>query len=1059
LNRQPGPQFIVLLFTCEYAMDLEKPQSITVEKIQRGDKDRSGLTITLLGPPTILWNEQALCFSRRQVRALLFRLAANLKPVSREELCFLFWSDEAQSSARRNLTHLLTHLRLALPQPDLLDITKENVAFNSQKVRADTAQFDQLLARHKEFLPAAYDDHNDLNLALETLAKAIQLYQGPFLSGFTLPNCQEFEGWASQERRGYECRYLEAVLNMIEVYQDYKDYETAITYARRYLEIDNLAEDIHCKLIELYAAKGDNSAAERQFEQLTAILEQELGISPSAKSWSVYQSVLGSRQSVISLPSQALADRSRTKLDTPFIGRAEILRQLDRYLSLARQGRSKIILIGGEPGIGKSRLLQQIASQYRCHATILFSACNPGMQNLPYHPVAEAFRASIENHAPGFKVNPLWLAESARLLPEIYTRYPDLPQPLPAKPEEARRRLFEALYQLAVSLSSKFCPVLICLDDLHWADATTKEWLVYLGNRLAFEGLTHLMVIATYRNDDEQYRLSEFRFALYRLGVMDELPLEGLEEDQVCEYLNHLFGSSEDNQALSTRLLQVSGGNPLFLFEVLRILIDNQNVLLRLPNLDDIPIPKTIQEAIHQRLVSLTSTWRKILEIAAVINRPITNDVIQKATGLSELEILECLEALTTRRLVTEQDGRYQFHHELMRMVIYNELGYDRRRFLHRHCGKILEYLHPEETTLLAWHFEQSGDVGKAADYALRSGEKAYKLYAFPETLDMFSRALSLLKLEAAGLSTPEQLSINYRKQIQALSRRGNAFRALGDMRSYQNDFEEEAHIARLLGDSKVQAHVYLREANAHRWFCRYVQAQESAEKALQIGRKIGNKLINARARREIGLALRAVGDFSNARQALEEALQGFKELGEAGYEIHTLCNLSTLYAYLGDFRSSEQLAASALGCCEQAHLPYLRRIALGDLGVALAELGQVQPARECLLVSLEIARQIADRSQEIFCLCYLGWLENHLGRPEAALHYLSEGLTLAERLDSRAEQSRLYINIAEAHRLLQNNRLAKAFAYKALELSNRHGRVYDHNLAQRVLTSLKSEL
>jgi tetratricopeptide (TPR) repeat protein len=225
------------------------------------------------------------------------------------------------------------------------------------------------------------------------------------------------------------------------------------------------------------------------------------------------------------------------------------------------------------------------------------------------------------------------------------------------------------------------------------------------------------------------------------------------------------------------------------------------------------------------------------------------------------------------------------------------------------------------------------------------------------------------------------------------------------------------------------------------------------------LGKEIQSAQLQARALREIGLSARAIGDFSKAQAALQEALRLFADLNEDAFEIHTLCNLSTLYAYMNDFRYAERLATQALERCEQAQLPLLRRIPLGDLGVALAELGSVDQGRECLLTSLEVARQIADRSQEIYCLCHLGWLEIRSGRLEQALSYLRDGLALAERLDSRAEQSRLYAGIAEVHRLLGNARLANSLALKALELAKRHSRLHDQALVNRVLPGIRDSL
>jgi tetratricopeptide (TPR) repeat protein len=225
------------------------------------------------------------------------------------------------------------------------------------------------------------------------------------------------------------------------------------------------------------------------------------------------------------------------------------------------------------------------------------------------------------------------------------------------------------------------------------------------------------------------------------------------------------------------------------------------------------------------------------------------------------------------------------------------------------------------------------------------------------------------------------------------------------------------------------------------------------------MSRKVGNVPLQARSLRELGLVKISTGDYSQAQAELEQALQLFKAMDEANDEIHTLCNLSIVYTCMGDFFSAQRSAANALGRCEQAQLPFLRRVALGELGVALVELGQQDQGRECLFTSLEIARQIADRSQEIICLCRLGWLENRSGRLEEAMNYFRNGLSIAERLDSRAEQSQLYAGIAETHRLLGNTRLGYSLALKAQELAILHGRPSDQGLALQVLSNFERKM
>lgn len=1011
------------------------------------------LKVALLGPPTCSWIGRNLKIPRRQVRALFYRLATHLQPVTREELCLLFWPEETNLTARRNLTHLLTHLRRALPSPELVYFSNDDIGLDSGAVWSDTAAFDESHQDQLSHLDADQEYNRLARANLETMEAATSLYRGHFLHGFNLPGCFEFEAWVIQQRQEYECRYLEKMLELIEYYQLENSYEKAITFGRRYLAVDPLAESVHCKLIELYAGMGDISAAERQFELCTATLERELGASPSPKTWSLYQSI-----QTVSLPvkkrsfdvTSALVGQ---KFNIPFIGREAALTEIEKAYKQVYRGSGRVILIEGEPGIGKSCLLLKVIKKYQCQATILFSVCSPGMMNLPFHAIAEAFRPVLDTVVPKLRVNPIWLAEAARLLPEIYTLSPNLPSPFPAKPEEARRRLFEALYQLAIGPANNARPVLLCLDNLHWADTTTVEWLIYAGSRAAVEENNHLMIIGTIRSEDA-HNLAELRMALLRLGILREYLLEGLEIDEIAQILHHILGSNFKQSQLADRLHQISGGNPFFLLEALGMVLENHSVPEALSDLDQLSIPKTAKEAIRQRMVGLNRTERKILDFNAVFGLPVSLDRLKIALDSNELEILEGLETLLRRNLLNEQNGRYIFQHEMVRSVIYDELGYDRRRYLHCVCGKILEDQQPEMVALLARHFEQGGESRKAAQYALQAGENSSKVNAYQEALDFFSRALDLLKQEAVALRDKQEIDNNYRMQILALSRRGSMFRSLGEMQSYQNNFEEEGRIARALGDEIALAYVQIREAYANRWFCRYPQARDSAKKALTISRKAGNELLEARALLEIGLAARAAGDFPCAQEHLGQALIKFSEIEETGYEVQTYANLSELHNSMQDFRHALHLAGSGLGLCEEARLPHLRRIPLGNLGVAFAGLGELEQGRESLLESLEISRKIADHTQEIFCLCQLGWLENRSGQPEKARIYFRDGLALSERLDSRSEQSLLYSGISETHQLLGSHRLAKALAQKALELAQRHGRLHDQQLAARILSN-----
>ena len=206
---------------------------------------------------------------------------------------------------------------------------------------------------------------------------------------------------------------------------------------------------------------------------------------------------------------------------------------------------------------------------------------------------------------------------------------------------------------------------------------------------------------------------------------------------------------------------------------------------------------------------------------------------------------------------------------------------------------------------------------------------------------------------------------------------------------------------------------------------------------------------------REAGLAARQMGDYEQAQTALELALDLYMDRAETVYAIHTLGNLATLYWYRGEFEKAMALSRQGLEQCEAAKLDPERRLPLGDLGAAAAHLDETGLAQQCLLESLEIARQIEDRTQEIFCLGHLGWLAIKLKEPAEAVERLQAGLALAESIRSCTEQSWLLSGLAEACHLSGEGQQARKCAQRALEQATATGQPYAERLARSILDKL----
>jgi DNA-binding CsgD family transcriptional regulator len=499
-----------------------------------------------------------------------------------------------------------------------------------------------------------------------------------------------------------------------------------------------------------------------------------------------------------------------------FVGRQAEMGVLQAALEDALVGRGRLVMLVGEPGIGKTRTVREFVTHAgRRSALGLWGRCHESAGTAPYWLWVQIIRAYIrERDVAQLRAEMgSGAADIAALVPEVREQLPDLPLPLRFEdPEQARFRLFDAVTTFLYH-AAQHHPLVLVLDDLHWADKPSLLLLEFLARELR---QSRLLVIGTYRDMElsRQHPLSETLAELTREQPLQRLVLHGLNQEEVERFLEVTTDITPPRALVDTVYTQTEG-NPLFLTEVVRLLV--QEGELRPERLQQrqgvsLRIPEGVRQVIGKRLNRLSPPCNQMLTIAAVVGREFAlEELTRLIDGASDERMLEMLEEAVTARVIEEVPqaiGRYQFTHALIQATLYDEMAMVRRVRLHRRVGEILEEVY--RTNLepylaqLAHHFGmagQSGDVEKAITYAAHAGARASSLLAYEEAVRHYERALQTLERQAA---------VDEAQRCKLLLALGEAHRQAGAYLQAMDTFQRAADIASTLGLAEELAHAAL---------------------------------------------------------------------------------------------------------------------------------------------------------------------------------------------------------------------------------------------------------
>ena len=653
------------------------------------------------------------------------------------------------------------------------------------------------------------------------------------------------------------------------------------------------------------------------------------------------------------------------------IGRVPERDALSRLIDRTRSGQGQVALVCGEAGIGKSRLVAEAKAYAEAQDFLLLQGnCFQMDSSYPYAPLLDLLRASAAPTPLGAGPDPIVL-EFALLLPELA---PSLAGPLPAPlpdPEQEKRRLFAALTRFFKERASQR-PVLLVIEDLHWCDDISLEFLQSLARFCAAQPLLLLM---TYRSDEVQPSLQRCLAQLDRARLSQELHLVPLSRSDVDAMLGAMFGLPETEQAnLLDLIYPLTEGNPFFVEEVLTSLVSRGELLSdngawqHKPHLDHrserVPVPRSVQDTMYQRTQHLSAEAMRVVTFAAVAGRRFDFAVLHQVMHCDEDRLLLLIKELLAIQFVVEVSAdQFAFRHALTQQAVFAGLLARERRSLHRMLAEAIEQLYATISPLdahladLAYHYYEAGVWEKALEYEQRAGERALALYAQHAAIDHFTHALSALHHLSGVPASP----------IYCL--RGQAYETLGEFERALSDYEHALEAANAAHDRQGEWQSMM--ALGFLWTGRdYEQAGEWFRRASDLAEKLADPTLRARSLNRLGNWLVNTGRTEEGLEAHQEALHLF----ETQQNTQGMAETLDLLALKGEALIALKRLEEAALVLEDAKLGAEQRQAPSVLWRVHGALGQVyhllkreeQVQRECS-ASREIIAKLAETIDQTY--------------------------------------------------------------------------------------------
>ncbi|HEX5692046.1 MAG TPA: AAA family ATPase, partial [Roseiflexaceae bacterium] len=730
-------------------------------------------------------------------------------------------------------------------------------------------------------------------------------------------------------------------------------------------------------------------------------------------------------------------------------------------MDAAGSRRGSVALVSGEAGIGKSRLVAEV----RTYATaqgflVLHGACFPQDTASPYALLLDLLRSQFarpivtDRDISADSVT----RELFQLMPGVIPQVPDGVAFPPLDPETHKRRLFTTLAHYFIQHAAQQ-PLVLVFEDLHWSDDVSLEFLRFLARQST---QLPLIILATYRTEDVSLQLRQWLAELERERIVQEFTLTPLSPGDVAGMLRSIFTLNRPvrNEFLDA-MYRFTEGNPFFVEETLKSLVAAGDIYLGeagwdRKTLSELRIPRSVQDALQQRIAHLSAAARRVVAIAAVVGRLFDFALLQDLSMLDESALLEVMKELIGAQLVVEESAeRFAFRHALTRQAIYKHLLARERRTLHQTIAAALERRladsHDVAVADFAYHTYEAGMWAKALRYAEQAGELARALYAPRAAAEHFTRAI-----EAAQ-------RLNRAVSPQLYRARGRVHETLGDFVHAQADHVTTLELARAAHDQRAEWQALLDLGSL--WSSRdYAQTGAYYQQALMLARTIGDPAIVAHSLNQVGNWHVNIEQPGHALRLHEEALAVFEQRADQHGMAQTLDLLGMAYNQAGD----AQRAADAYERAIALFRPLDERFGLASALATVAQLGgtytndTIVPAvleydffEHAGNESLQIARGIDWRAGQAYALIILSGIAGIHGAYSDALHAAQMSLATSEAIEHRQWMAGAHHMMAALYHDLDALLEARRHGEQALALARAAGSLFWEAIATAQLARI----